>query len=759
MNILAELNDMQKEAVINTEGPVLVLAGAGSGKTKALVSRAAYLLQEKHIFPSHILAITFTNKAAKEMMDRMEKMTGYSVRSMWIGTFHGICLRILRRESKCCPFDSNFVIYDDHDQQILLKKIIHEMGLNDKEYAPRAISAEISKAKNLLLTPADYTHEITTEWENTAGRIYDSYQQRMLAANALDFDDLIMYTVKLFEQYPDILKGYQERFQYILVDEYQDTNYSQYHLIQLLAAGHRNICAVGDPDQSIYGWRGADITNILNFEKDYPDCQVIKLEQNYRSTKNILSAANSVIANNLQRKPKDLWTNADEGSLISYHELPDDRSEGTFVVESIALLKELEHYNFKDFAVIYRTHTQARVIEDALIKYGYPYRIYGGLRFYERKEIKDTLAYLRLLVNPQDDVSLARIINEPKRSIGASTLKKLEEAAMLGGCSLYQVLDKPEVLDTLTPSAKKSVTKFFEMMEALKIKSREAVIPELLENLWIMTGYQKHLQENDPISAEARLENLQEFVAAAAEFETNQKAAMELLESNPQTEEYDEFWFNPEDKTAMLENFLAQISLSTDMDNWDDESGSITLLTMHATKGLEFPVVFMVGLEEKIFPHSRSFLDEAEMEEERRLCYVAMTRARERLYITRAQRRNIFGHYESLPASRFIKEIPEEYMDSHCIDYKPKAVRDYTPQPTNLFTGKNANNLAVKSTKPASGGVQLINIGDKVQHAKFGIGVVVKTNGSGEEAELHIAFPGQGIKVLIQKYAPIKLVK
>ena len=435
--------------------------------------------------------------------------------------------------------------------------------------------------------------------------------------------------------------------------------------------------------------------------------------------------------------------------------MPDDRSEGTFVVESIAFLKQTEQYNFRDFAVIYRTHTQARAIEDALIKYGYPYRIYGGLRFYERKEIKDTLAYLRLLINPADDISLTRIINEPKRSIGASTLKKLEEGARAKGVSIYEVLNDEAVLERLTPSAKKSVQKFYQMMEHLKEESKELSVAELLENLWTAVGYRTHLEANDPISAETRLENLKEFVAAAVEFEHNMQLAEEVAEANKAAGTYDEFLDDPADRMPTLENFLAQISLSTDMDQWNEEDGSITLLTMHATKGLEFPVVFMVGLEEKIFPHSRSFLDENEMEEERRLCYVAMTRARERLYLTRAQRRNIFGHYESLPASRFISEIPEEYVDAHCINYQPRIERDHTPPKTNLFTGRSNPNRLI----PIESVVQLIHVGDKVQHAKFGIGVVVKTNGSGEEAELHIAFPGQGIKVLMQKYAPIKLVK
>lgn len=758
MEYLNQLNDMQKLAVTTTDGPVLVLAGAGSGKTKALVSRAAYLLQEKDIFPSNILAITFTNKAAREMQERMEKITGFSVQNMWVGTFHGICLRILRRESKYTDYSSNFVIYDDNDQQILLKNIIKEKGLNDKEFAPRAVSAEISHAKNILLSPDDYDSEITTEWENTVGMIYREYEKKLLEANALDFDDLIMKVIDLFDKYPDRLEFYQKRFKYILVDEYQDTNYAQYRLIKQLAAMHRNVCAVGDPDQSIYSWRGADISNILNFEKDYPECNVIKLEQNYRSSKNILDAANKVISHNLQRKPKDLWTNAESGPLIDYRQLPDDSSEGTYVVKTIAGNRLEEKRSFKDYAVIYRTHTQARVIEEALIKFGYPYRIYGGLRFYERKEIKDTLAYLRILVNPADDLSLSRIINEPKRSIGNTSLGKLKAYADSLGCSLYDTLNDEQALSLVGASARKSIAKFYDMMEKLRSRVNEVSIPELLDNLWISIGYREYLEKNDATSAEAKIENLKEFVAAAVEFENNCKIAMAAAESMVQNSDDEEFADNLDDKQPTLENFLAKISLSTDLDNWDEEDGSVTLLTMHATKGLEFPVVFMVGMEEKIFPHSRSYMDENEMEEERRLCYVAMTRAKERLYMTGAQRRNIFGQYEYMNPSRFISEIPDELIDLHVLNqtFNNKAALNTHSQnkKVNLFTGKGKDTVKKSTTSD----IKLINIGDKVEHAKFGRGIVVKVEGSGDDAKLHIAFAGQGIKSFIQKYAPIKKI-
>ncbi len=759
MDFLSQLNDMQRLAVTTTEGPVLVLAGAGSGKTKALVSRAAYLLQGKNVFPGNILAITFTNKAAREMQERMEKLTGFSVQNMWVGTFHGICLRILRREIKHTVYQSGFVIYDDNDQQILLKNIIKEKGLNDKEYAPRAVSAEISRAKNILLTPEDYDEEITTEWENTVAAIYKEYARRLVEANAMDFDDLIMRVIQLFEEHPARLAVYQQRFHYILVDEYQDTNYAQYKLIQQLAAAHRNVCAVGDPDQSIYSWRGADISNILNFEQDYPDCQVIKLEQNYRSTKNILEAANQVISHNTQRKPKNLWTEAAAGPLLDYHELSDDSTEATYVVETIAMNRNAEHRSFQDYAVIYRTHTQARVIEDALIKFGYPYKIYGGLRFYERKEIKDTLAYLRVLANPSDDLSLTRIINEPKRSIGNTTVGKLRAYAEETGCSLYDTLCNEEALMRVGAAARKNINKFYELMERLRGKLNQISLPELLENLWVSIGYQEYLQRNDAVSAEAKIENLKEFVAAAVEFEERCRAALVVAEARKERGDDDEFLDSAEDRQPTLENFLAQISLSTDLDNWDENDGSITLLTMHATKGLEFPVVFMVGMEEKIFPHSRSLLDENEMEVERRLCYVAMTRARERLYLSGAQRRNVFGQYERMKPSRFLSEIPDEFIELHTSRQSFGSAKtrntEQISRKSSLFVGKGSDTVKRTSTSE----VQLIHIGDKVEHAKFGTGIVVKVEGQGDDAELHIAFAGQGIKSFIQKYAPIKKIR
>lgn len=746
MNILENLNEMQRLAVQTTDGPVLVLAGAGSGKTKALVTRAAYLLQERGVRPGELLAFTFTNKAAQEMCERMERLTGYSVRNMWVGTFHSICLRILRREAKNLPFDAQFVIYDDADQQTLLKRIIKDQGLKDKEFHPRAVAAQISKCKNQLQTPKDYFNEVGTEWDSAVAKIYDEYQRRLLAANALDFDDLIMYTLRLFEGSQEVLEKYQQRFRYIMVDEYQDTNFSQYYLIRLLAAGSRNICAVGDPDQSIYGWRGADIGNILNFERDYQDCKLIKLEQNYRSTKNILDAANSVIEHNTQRKPKALWTDAPQGELIEYQELPDDRSEGMFVVETIAMMRE-QGFDYKDFAVVYRTHPQARVLEDALLKYGYPYHVYGGMKFYERKEIKDTLAYLRLLVNPDDNLSLARIINEPKRSIGAGSFQKLEAGAAALGLPVYRALTRPEVLETLSPTAQKSVKAFVALIEDLMELAKQVEIPELLEELWTKTGYYTALEQQDPTTAESRMDNLREFAASAVEFVNNMREAAEA----GLADEFDD----AQDNAPTLENFLARIALITDTDSYNSEDGSITLLTMHAAKGLEFPVVFMVGMEEKMFPHGRSLLNENELEEERRLCYVAMTRAMQRLIMTRAMRRNLFGQYVTLPPSRFVGEIPADLVNAHTLSYqRPEIKHEAAPKPSSLFVSRPK-----RTYEPQQNTAQLINIGDKVQHAKFGLGVVVKIEGKGEEAALSIAFPGQGIKVLIQKYAPLKVVK
>jgi len=731
-SFLEGLNDAQIRAVTTTEGPLLILAGAGSGKTKVLVSRAAYLVAEKKVWPGNILALTFTNKAAGEMKSRLSLIAGEACKQMWVGTFHSICVRLLRRESEYCPFDKNFVIYDDSDQQVLMKKVLLELNLNDKEFAPRAVSAYISRHKNELRGPDAAAHLAGNEWERQAARAYAEYQKRLLANNALDFDDLIMHTVTLFRRHPLVLQAYQEMFRYILVDEYQDTNHSQYQLVQMLAEASRNICVVGDPDQSIYGWRGADIKNILDFEKDYPDAVTIKLERNYRSTANILNAANALIAHNFARKPKDLWTEAAAGESISYYELSDERAEALFIVESIYRFKAEGCRQYKDCAVCYRTNAQSRALEEAFIKYAIPYKIFGGLKFYERKEIKDMLAYLRVIVNPHDDISLLRVVNEPKRGIGATSINQLEAYAKAEGGGIYGQISQPKSLESLSGSARRGLTGFYQMVESWRSYTPETPVVVILEKVLAESGYRAMLEAMDNIEAQSRLENLGELLSVAAAFD------MEAEEGG-------------------LENFLAQISLATDMDQADDVDDYVSLMTMHSTKGLEFQVVFLAGLEERVFPHSRSLSNDGELEEERRLCYVGITRAREKLYMTRAKRRVQWGQAEEHRESRFIQEIPEEYMDLHRLalwewdNQRETGGRSVArPHRTNIFAD-------FKKEEPAKQGESaMIALGDKICHAKFGDGVVVQVKGKGDAAEIMVAFPEQGIKSLILKYAPIK---
>lgn len=726
---LDQLNEAQQAAVITTEGPLLVVAGAGSGKTKVLVSRAAYLLAAKGVHPQEILALTFTNKAAGEMRQRMEAMTGQSCSSMWIGTFHSICVRLLRRESAYCNFDTNFVIYDDADQQTLIKKVLASLGMNDKEFQPRAVSAFISRAKNRLLVPAEAGDLASNAWERRCLEAYQAYQRRLREQNALDFDDLIMEAVRLLRREPEVLDRYQQRFRYLFVDEYQDTNYSQYQLVQLLAAAHHNICVVGDPDQSIYGWRGADIHNILDFERDYPDATVIKLERNYRSTANILHAANAVIANNINRKPKDLWTEGDSGALIDYHELADERSEANYIAETIYRLRQEEGRSYRDFAICYRTHAQSRALEDVLIKFNMPYKIFGGMKFYERKEIKDILAYLRLIQNPQDDISFLRIVNEPRRGIGATSLALLET----GQGGLYGRIQAPGVLEAATTSARRGLQAFYTMVEAWRADYQSLPVAQLMERVIQESGYRAMLQEAHSDEAAARLENIGELLSVAANFDQ-------------------------EAEEGGLENFLAQISLATDFDDVEDADDYISLMTLHSTKGLEFPVVFLAGLEERVFPHSRCLGDDDQMEEERRLCYVGITRAREKLYLTRARKRVQWGQSEEHRESRFIREIPEEYMDIHRLAlYSWDEEKAFQTRPYGSNSQKKTS-LFSASPQPtySKGDVGILNLGDRVRHAKFGDGVVVQVKGSGEECQVMVAFPEQGIKQLALKYAPIK---
>jgi len=729
MSGLDQLNPAQQEAVKCTEGPLLVIAGAGSGKTRVLTHRIAYLL-EQGVDPRNILAITFTNKAAGEMKERVEKLLGRDSRDIWVMTFHSACVRILRQDIGHLGYDRNFVIYDSSDSQTVVKECLKQLNIDDKQYPPRAMGAMISEAKNRLLNPEQYRKQTFDYFSQRAAEVYQLYQSKLKQNNALDFDDLIMLTVRLFKEQPQTLGYYQQRFKYILVDEYQDTNHAQYTLVNLLAGRHRNLCVVGDADQSIYRFRGADIQNILDFEKDYPEARVVKLEQNYRSTQRILEAANSVIRMNLGRKEKHLWTENQEGAPLVRFRGNDEREEIAFVVDRIKKLMARDNKSYKDFAVLYRTNAMSRVIEEGFMLARIPYTIIGGLKFYERKEIKDIMAYLRFILNPADSVSLRRIINVPKRGIGDTSFGKIVDYAVAAGITVYEAMERVEVIPGLTARTTKPVREFTALMERLMEARDQVTVTHLVDMVLKQSGYQAELEQEKTVEAQTRLENLKEFRTV--------------------TKEFDE---TAEEKT--LEEFLAGISLKSDVDNLEEGDDAVVLMTLHSAKGLEFPVVFMVGMEEMIFPHSRSMMEEAELEEERRLCYVGITRAMERLYMTHAWQRTLYGNAQYNPPSRFLEEIPENLITTHDPldgEEEPVAKRGLF-----LITGGQADRPKTAAAKePVVPGQYAL--GDKVEHSKFGQGVIVSVKGSGDDAELSIAFPGAGVKMFIAKYAPLKKV-
>lgn len=622
MDILDKLNDKQREAVLQTEGPVLVLAGAGSGKTKALTHRIAYLIREKKISPYNILAVTFTNKAAGEMRERISKLITKNEKLKtimpWMGTFHSVCVKILRREIHQLGYKSQFSIYDQSDSLSLVKRVMKDLGIDTKQYNPNAIKNFISGAKNELLSPNDYESYVEGYFQENVAKVYHQYQKRLKNSNALDFDDLLMKTVELFKKLPEILTKYQRIFRYILIDEYQDTNTAQYQLVKMLAKKYQNIFVVGDDWQSIYSFRGANFKNILNFERDYPKAKVVKLEQNYRSTQTILDAADKIIKQNQSRTDKTLWTEKESGAPVTIYEAMDQNNEIEFVIGEINSHRNIEtskHLN--NYVILYRTNAQSRAIEETLLNYGIPYRIVGAVRFYERKEIKDILAYLRLLANPTDSVSLERIINVPPRGIGAKTLAQIS---------------KPKAqMSNKTQSSNVKIQKFFEMIEKLRARSNDIKVDDLIDGICEITGYKKYILDGTE-QGEMRWENIEELKSVAQKYER-------------------------------LEDFLEEVSLVSDIDNYDASADALTLMTLHNAKGLEFPVVFIVGMEEGLFPHSRALMEPAELEEERRLCYVGITRAKERLYLTHAQSRLIYGQIQANIPSRFIDEIPEELKE------------------------------------------------------------------------------------------------
>ncbi|MDG4658369.1 DNA helicase PcrA [Ectobacillus antri] len=729
LQLLTGLNPEQQAAVRTTSGPLLIMAGAGSGKTRVLTHRIAYLLQEKGIAPWNILAITFTNKAAREMRERIDKLVGPEANDIWISTFHSMCVRILRRDIDRIGISRNFTILDDSDQMSVVKNILKDRNVDPKKFEPRALLGAISSAKNELITPEQYTKEASPDpYEKMVSDVYTEYQKRLRKNNALDFDDLIMTTIHLFERVPEVLEFYQRKFQYIHVDEYQDTNRAQYLLVKMIAARFQNLCVVGDSDQSIYRWRGADITNILSFEKDYPNATVIMLEQNYRSTKNILQAANTVINNNVNRKPKNLWTDNEQGSPISYYRAVTEQDEAYFVAKKIRDDIQSGKRSYKDFAVLYRTNAQSRVVEEVFLKSNIPYKIVGGIKFYDRKEIKDILAYLRLIANPQDEISFSRIINVPKRGIGASSIDKIINYGTVNDLPLSDVLEQIDFVG-LSSKITKAVGEFHRHMKSWVQQQEYLSVTELVEEVLEKTGYRDMLKNERSLEAQARLENLEEFLSVTQNFEAQS-----------------------EDKSLVA--FLTDLALVADIDRVDEEPGSqeeVILMTMHSAKGLEFPVVFIVGMEEGIFPHLRSLMDENEMEEERRLAYVGVTRAEQELYITNAQMRTLYGRTSMNPESRFIGEIPQELIQPlHNVPQKRKTTPTAAPrmhpvqQPTLQSTGGEQHGWRV---------------GDKAAHNKWGTGTVVSVKGAGDNMELDIAFPSPtGIKRLLAKFAPITKV-
>lgn len=730
MDLIQGLNPMQKEAVLHTEGPLLILAGAGSGKTRVLTHRVAWLIEEKNVAPWNILAITFTNKAAKEMKERIEKLVGTRALDVWIGTFHACCVRILRREIERIGFDSNFIIYDTVDQETVIKDCLNQLGYNDKNFPPKQMLAQIGRAKDELIDPDSYTEMVGSDFRlRKVAKIYALYQKKLKTNNALDFDDIIMYTVRIFSQFPEVVDYYQGKFKYILVDEYQDTNTAQYTLVSMLAQQHRNICVVGDDDQSIYGWRGANIRNILDFEKDFKDCYVVKLEQNYRSTEKILNAANQVIQNNRGRKPKTLWTKNNPGDPIRLYHAQDEREEAWYTATVIQREVESGARKYGDYAILYRINAQSRVYEDAFMKTGVPYKIIGGHKFYDRKEIKDIIAYLRTIHNPHDDISLKRIINVPKRGIGKTTIDKAESLAMSRDVSIYSILLEAHGISELSRASQK-LKSFVDKLARLRTIAPYTELTEWIKTVIDETGIVQELELEGTEEAKSRIENIREFQSVALEFVRTSE------EENPS-----------------LEDFLAQISLVADTDNIDSQPDRVMLMTMHSAKGLEFPVVFLGGLEEGLFPSYRSIGEESEMEEERRLCYVGITRAREQLYMTCAKCRMLFGNTTYNRTSRFLDEIPGNLFDDGTI--KPQKMLKSTPvsKTDSLDTWKQRTASFTKAEELNMDG---LDVGVRVIHKKFGKGTVLKKVPEGTDFRLEIDFDDYGMKRLMASFAKLK---
>lgn len=775
MDLKSLLNKEQYEGAVTVEGPVLILAGAGSGKTRVLTHRMAHMIEDLNIFPYKILAITFTNKAAKEMQERVHALIGDKANDMWISTFHSTCVRILRREIEKLGYKRNFTIYDSSDQKTLVKECMKVLSINDKEITENEIMSKISKAKDNMQSADSYYREHEHNFrEKKIAEVYKMYQKRLKENNALDFDDLICKTVELFKKNPETLEFYQRKFQYIMVDEYQDTNGAQYEFVTLLAAKHRNICVVGDDDQCIYQWRGADIKNILGFEKDYPDAKVIKLEQNYRSKANILNAANVVIVNNSNRKSKVLRTEQDSGSKVKVYRAYSDGDEGTFVANQIEKIKKEQNKQYKDFAILYRTNAQSRIFEESLRRSAIAYKIVGGTKFYDRKEIKDMLSYLKVLVNPSDSIALRRIINVPKRGIGDATIQKVLDFAESYELPLWDALSEVRTIPTLTARNCAGIEKFMELMENLMMISETVPVSHLIQTILEDTGYIRELEASKQIEDKSRIENLKELVSDAVDFEKNYEKEKEEGSS--------EFDINK----TQLEAYLEKVSLVQDTDKLEDEeneNGSVVLMTIHSAKGLEFPVVFMVGMENGIFPGQASFNSDSEMEESRRLCYVGITRAKETLFMTSAEVRRVFGRTVSYPQSDFISEIKPELREYVTMIGENKGSTELLKNKSfnNRFNSQVSNphslrsnygtfenrNFGLRSNKNSISNKELgysninaseVSIGRKVKHDKFGEGTIVAITDINGDKKLTIAFNQQGVKNLLLSMAKLEIL-
>lgn len=739
-DLVAGMNERQAEAVQTTKGPLLIMAGAGSGKTRVLTHRVAHLINDLNVFPWRILAITFTNKAAREMRERIAKLVDEEVASqIWVSTFHALAVRILRRDGEAIGLGRNFSIIDTSAQRTLMKRVLNDLNLSSDQFEPRMVLGTISNAKNAMLTPSEYTKQAATPYEEAVAEVYAAYQAELKRAQSVDFDDLIMLTIDLFKNAPDVLARYQNQFEYLHVDEYQDTNDAQYTIVNLLAQGSRNLAVVGDADQSIYGWRGANMNNILNFEKDYPDAHVVMLEQNYRSTQTILNAANAVIANNQERRDKNLWTDNGAGEKITYYRAQTEKDEAQYVMSEIQRLRREKNLGYGDFAVLYRTNAQSRGIEEGLMKANMPYTMVGGRKFFERKEILDILAYMQLIANPNDNASFERIVNEPKRGIGATTINKLRDFSNRMDWSYLTAVDNIELAVEIAPKTATKLIEFADMIHTLAQQAEFLNVTEVAEAAMDRSGYRKMYAEQNTPEAQDRVQNLEEFLSVTKEFDARYDA-------------------DAEDAVSPMTDFLGSTALMSDLDDFEEGDGAITLMTLHAAKGLEFPIVFMVGLEEGIFPLSRSAQDEGQLEEERRLAYVGITRAMEKLYLLNAWSRLLYGRTQANLPSRFIDEIDASLLETQAnaatttldrrLPFDRPKTSSLPPRATPVTKTTAGNSGAAGVTWAA---------GDKAVHKKWGVGTVISVSGTAQDQELKVAFPAPtGVKQLLAAFAPIE---